>query len=226
MKRAQRRRFHYIYKITNKLNGKFYIGMHSTDNLDDGYFGSGKYLSNSIGKHGKENHEMEILEHYFSREDLANREKELVNQQTIQDPACMNIKVGGDGGWDHIRHDIDFLQSQARLMTDTWLEKMKDPDFYEHFCASVKIAHNDPALRVQMTVSRTSNGRNYNECWIGRKHSDETKQKLRKSKNTGEANSQFGTCWINNGTEAKKVKKETLQIWLNDGWQIGRKVQI
>lgn len=223
MKRAQRRRFHYIYRITNKLNGKFYIGMHSTDNLDDGYFGSGKYLSHSISKHGKENHEMEILEHYFSREDLADREKELVNQQAIQDPACMNIKVGGDGGWDHIKRYIDFLQGQARLMTETRLEKLKDPDFHERFCTSVKIAHNDPAVREQMTASRTSNGRNYNECWIGRKHSDETKQKLRKTKNAGETNSQFGTCWINNGTE---VKKETLEIWLNGGWQIGRKVQI
>lgn len=224
MKRAQRRRFHYIYRITNKLNGKFYIGMHSTDNLNDGYFGSGKYLNNSINKHGKENHEMEILEYYFSREDLVLREKELVNQQTVRNPACMNIKVGGDGGWDHITHDIDFLRGQARLMTDTWLEKMKDPDFYERFCTSVKLAHNNPTVREKMAASRTSNGRNYNECWIGRKHSDETKQKLRKSKNIGETNSQFGTCWINNGANTKKIKKEDLQIWLNDGWQIGRKL--
>lgn len=41
MKRAIFRKYHYIYKITRNQDGKFYVGMHSTDDLDDGYFGSG-----------------------------------------------------------------------------------------------------------------------------------------------------------------------------------------
>ena len=36
-----------IYKITNKVNGKMYIGQHITDDLDDGYLGSGKVIRSS-----------------------------------------------------------------------------------------------------------------------------------------------------------------------------------
>lgn len=43
--RANQRKFHFIYKITrNDDSGRFYIGLHSTDNLNDGYFGSGQVL--------------------------------------------------------------------------------------------------------------------------------------------------------------------------------------
>ena len=69
-------KYHYIYKTTCKVNGKFYIGMHSTSNLEDGYIGSGKRLWNSIRKHGKENHECEILEWLPDRSSLKEREKE------------------------------------------------------------------------------------------------------------------------------------------------------
>lgn len=40
MKQAERRKFHYIYKITRTDgSGKYYIGMHSTDDLEDGISG-------------------------------------------------------------------------------------------------------------------------------------------------------------------------------------------
>ena len=96
MTRADQRKFHYIYKITRQ-DGKYYIGLHSTDNLDDGYFGSGQILWRSIKKHGKEKHSKEILEFLPSRTELKAREEFLVDEELLKDPMCMNVIKGGGG---------------------------------------------------------------------------------------------------------------------------------
>ena len=98
MKRAHQRKYHFIYKITNKLNGKFYIGMHSTDDLGDGYFGSGKLLHRSINRHGKDFHIMEITEFFDSRQELCAREKEILTEELLSNPLCLNLSKGGTGG--------------------------------------------------------------------------------------------------------------------------------
>jgi len=72
--------------------------MHSTDNLSDGYLGSGKRISASIKKHGKENHELSILEFCSSREELSKREKEIVTKELLEMEGCLNLCVGGEGG--------------------------------------------------------------------------------------------------------------------------------
>ena len=65
------RKYHYIYKITCLKNNRYYIGMHSTDNLEDGYMGGGKRIKNSVKKHGKDAHRKEILEFFESRDLLS-----------------------------------------------------------------------------------------------------------------------------------------------------------
>jgi hypothetical protein len=84
-------KFHFIYKTTNTLTGKFYVGMHSTNTLSDGYFGSGVYLRRSLRKYGKENHTMEILEIFPNRELLVAREAVVVSEELLQNPFCMNL---------------------------------------------------------------------------------------------------------------------------------------
>lgn len=96
MSRADQRKFHYIYKIT-RTDGRYYIGLHSTDDMNDGYFGSGRQLWYSIKKHGKHAHAKQVLEHLSSRKLLKQREKELVTLEQLQDPLCMNLCLGGGG---------------------------------------------------------------------------------------------------------------------------------
>lgn len=71
--------YHYIYKITNLINGKIYIGQHTTSNLDDGYIGSGKILIRAIKKYGVENFRKEIQGFYEDIDELNYMERLFVD---------------------------------------------------------------------------------------------------------------------------------------------------
>jgi hypothetical protein len=75
--------FYTIYKITNKINGKVYIGSHKTRTLDDNYMGSGKYLLRAIEKHGEDNFTKEILYVFDNPEEMYTKEAELVNDDFL-----------------------------------------------------------------------------------------------------------------------------------------------
>ena len=90
--------FYTIYKTTNKINNKYYIGKHQTKNLEDGYLGSGKLLKDPIKKYGKENFIKEILFVFFSEEEMNAKEKELV----VVSEETYNLCPGGHGGFGYI----------------------------------------------------------------------------------------------------------------------------
>jgi group I intron endonuclease len=90
---------HYtIYKIINTLNGKFYIGKHQTENIADGYYGSGKAIINAIKLHGKENFTKEILFTFDTNAEMDAKEREIITEALVNDPNCYNIGIGGEGG--------------------------------------------------------------------------------------------------------------------------------
>src|ERR1035437_890617 len=91
----QQKKYHYIYKTICLITDRYYIGIHSTDNLEDGYLGSGRRLKYSIKKHGKSNHKKEILELLPDRESLRLCEEKLVTYAEIAKELCMNIAIGG-----------------------------------------------------------------------------------------------------------------------------------
>lgn len=89
-----------IYRVTNKVNGKIYIGKHQTKNLEDGYMGSGKNLKRAIKKYGIENFTKEILFIFDTEEEMNSKEKELVTEEFCLREDTYNICEGGKGGWD------------------------------------------------------------------------------------------------------------------------------
>ena len=218
----KQKKYHFIYKTTNLINNKFYVGMHSTNNLDDGYFGSGKIIHYSVNKHGIENHRVEILEFLPSREELKKREAEVVNEELLADPLCMNLKFGGEGGWDHLANDPRMQEVRSKngleFGSKNGAKSLKALTFEDRSNHSKNRWSSDRESKLEK-FKVVQSAANSEKAKAKRK---ETLENMRFQK--GENNSQFGTCWINNGVEVKKIKKEALSDWLTQGWKQGRKL--
>jgi group I intron endonuclease len=196
-----------IYKITNKINGHFYIGKHITKNLNDGYMGSGKLIKAVIKKHGIENFEKEILETFNTEEEMNEAEKHYV----VLGEGSYNLCPGGQGGWGYVnakersKKRSEFLSKvrKEQLLIEKNIIKFKEITVL----ANLKIKELYP-----------------NGTFYGKNHSEETKKKMSVSASSriGVKNSQFGTCWITNGIENKKIKKDLLESFVKLGYYKGR----
>ena len=89
---------YYIYKITNKINGKIYVGRHKTYKNEsfDKYWGSGKLIKQAIKKYGIENFTKEIIEE-CSKDNVAEREMFWIDKLNARD-GNYNLSAGGPGG--------------------------------------------------------------------------------------------------------------------------------
>lgn len=93
--------YHFIYKTTNSLNGKYYYGAHSTKNINDEYLGSGVALKKAIQKYGKENFYREIVEFCKCESEMYLKEEKIVVEHYKKEE-CYNMNVGGKGGWNYV----------------------------------------------------------------------------------------------------------------------------
>jgi len=82
-----------LYKTTNTINDKFYIGVHKRNGRN--YLGSGKILKSAIKKYGKENFRRETLISFKNESDAYDFEKMFVNEKMIMGGMCYNIVEGG-----------------------------------------------------------------------------------------------------------------------------------
>ncbi|QMP83831.1 MAG: hypothetical protein [Caudoviricetes sp.] len=202
---------HYtIYKTTNLINGKYYIGKHQTENLLDDYYGSGKYLKRAITKYGIENFYKEILFVCESEKHMNNLEKILV----VPDSEInYNLCPGGDGGWGYLNDSSETHITRCKKgYQNANLSKYNLTRDYTIHSEKAKLLHKQGVLKPPPS-------------WIGRKHKEETKILIGKKNSEtqkGSKNSQFGTVWLNNGATNKKVKKEKVDFYYEQGYTKGR----
>jgi len=207
------KKYHYIYKTTNIITGKYYYGMHSTDYLEDGYLGSGRRLRYSINKYGESNHKKEILEFFENRKNLIEREKEIVNLNEIAKEKCMNIVIGGEGGF----FSEEYQKKRSIIGGKTYSQILK----------TNPIAFKKHSENSSKTLKRThKEGKiKYGISFKGKKHTEESKLKMSKAKKgmyKGKNNPQYGTCWITKNGINKLIKKIYLNNYIKQGWIKGR----
>jgi len=85
-----------IYKTTNTINGKYYVGV--TNGNKPSYLGSGRALQDAIKEYGRENFVRETLEVFDTEQDAYLREAEIVNESFVASRNTYNIGKGGKGG--------------------------------------------------------------------------------------------------------------------------------
>lgn len=95
-------KYRYVYKITclkGSLSGHYYFGQHKTNNLNDGYTGSGIKITNYFKHYSKvdgETYIKEIIGFYNSDDELNNAEYQFIGDKYFTDPLCLNLCAGGN----------------------------------------------------------------------------------------------------------------------------------
>lgn len=208
------KKFHFIYKTTNLLNGRYYVGLHSTDVLEDDYIGSGKRLWNEVNKYGRENFKREIVEFLPSRKELKARERSLVNEEMLKDPLCINLKLGGEGGWESI--NALYCSKKRSVYGKVNMTKM----WSENYDRLLSIIGERSKILQQTGILKPPSFKD-------KSHSTEARLAIGEanSKMTGEKNSQFGSKWMNKDGAVKKVKHDEIQHYRLDGWNFGRSIR-
>lgn len=190
-------KYYIVYETLNKINGNIYVGCHATDDLNDGYLGSGNLLKKAIGKYGSSNFIRRILHVVSSPEDMFKIEASIVTEEFVSRNDTYNLVPGGFGGFKV--QDITI-----------WKEKLKIAR--QGKTPTLGLKHTE---KTKQKISSAHKGRTPWNVGLpgtfkGKKHSLEAKRKnseAHKGMFAGEKNPMYGKSavkgrkWYHDGTK-------------------------
>ena len=187
----------YIYRITNLVNGKTYIGQHKVKKgrtiTSDTYWGSGKIITESIKKHGKKNFKKEILiSGDFTREEINRFEICAIFFERLNHYSEYNISDGGESPFSNSE-----FAKKAASKTDYSKVSKALKEYYSNLSKKEK----DKIVKKRKETCLERN--------ISFKTKGTTGMHFKKATGSsqGSKNSQFGTHWYTNGEVNVKAKK-------------------
>lgn len=218
--------FNYVYITTNLINGKQYVGDHSTNNLDDKYIGSGRRLLPSIKKYGRNNFKKEILEFFPTKQEAFDLQEKYINEYNTLVPNGYNISPKGGHnvkgcfseeskikmsktktGHKHSEETKEKirLSSLGKKMSDESKQKMGN------IHKGVKTWNTGKTLSKEIKQKMSESHKGKSPWNKGKTLSDEHKEKI----------SQQGKIWITNDNDNKMCFPNCIPI----GWKKGRKIK-
>lgn len=245
----QKYKYHYFYKITNNLNNHFYYGIHNTNDLNDGYMGSGTRLHYAYKKYGIENFTKEILKYFNTFKEAAEYEAEIVTEDLVKDINCYNISLGGDYGWKCTKNTVSVKDKDGNtfrvyindsrylsgelvgvnkgltLVEDNLgnrflLEKNDDSIKKYHHPNLNKYHFKDNKGNIFFVSKDDERVLSGKLLPIKKIISEETKKKLKE--NWYNIDHSKKTCWVCNKNETIKIFKTDIDNYLNNGYQHGK----
>lgn len=227
----------YIYKTTNLLNGKFYIGKHRGSEFDEKYFGSGVLIQKALRKEGKKNFLCEVLEWCETSDQLNERERYWVEELNARDLRIgYNLCAGGMGGSRFFNEDSLRRMSEARKgipLSDEAKQKIRDTYAgmsEEDRATRSKKLHDSHVGKTLTTDQKTKIGQTLHERYASGelvsackgKPSSNRGRKLTAEQAERRRTVCSGRIWVNNGILSKMIYPQDKEAYLNDGWNLGR----
>lgn len=178
--------------------------------------GSGKLVHRAIKKYGLENFSKEILFVFLTEEEMNAKEKELV----IVSEETYNLCEGGQGGFGYINknniknYKLNLINTNKTIYEKYGVYNASQIDYVKN-----KTSERTKKLHLIGFFPKPPS-------WLNKFHTEKSKNKIGQAnsiKQQGSKNSQYGTCWITNGQENKKIKKEDVDKWIELGYTRGRK---
>lgn len=193
--------YNFVYRTTNLINNKVYIGVHRTNDLDDGYLGSGTLLKKSVNKYGEENFKKEILKFFETYQEALDYERELVTLDFINEDNNYNLKEGGYGS-------CGFSEETKKQFSITRKKMFEDPVFY----ARMLERNQNEERRKKISVALT--GKKMSEDHINKVNRNPIKIQHMATKHRGMKRSTAAKQNMSNAGKGKRMGKDS-------GWFCG-----